>query len=268
MFKNKDAGLVTLRDSAAVDSALMSVDGKTILQRFHLKSDVIEYDLPARHLSVPVPGQMLVENRADPRDEQARQAKRAKAKEGAKEGAEDDPAASAMNDGATAFQWARRLEFEESAGRAKMEGSVVVNHQPDDKGEAPVRVDADELIAEFVPETAVADAKKGPDQPKERVAAGAETKGAAPSMARLRVKSFSAVGNILISREGAELSAGRVDYDPATEWVVARGSGRTPAVFTHPSGNGSATAEELWLNTKTWQVKVIDVSTRAGGPTH
>jgi hypothetical protein len=84
---------------------------------------------------------------------------------------------------------------------------------------------------------------------------------------RLKIKSFSALGNILISRDGAELSAGRIDYDPATEWVIARGSGRTPAIFTHPSGRGSATAGELWLNTKSWQVKVVDASTRAGGPT-
>ena len=123
-----------------------------------------------------------------------------------------------------------------------------------------MRVDADQLTAEFAPVGAGDDK---PDAGKEQVAA-ANAAGDAAKLPKLRIKSFSAVGNILISRDGAELSAGRIDFDPATEWVIARGAGRSPAVFTHPSGTGSATAGEMWLNTKTWQVKVIDVSTRAG----
>jgi hypothetical protein len=274
-MKNKEVGLVTLRDDAAVDSELLSADGKTVLQRFHLKSAVVQYDVKGRHLTVPGPGQMLVEDRSDPGgDEQAKRAKaRAKADALAKNGDKGegdgggDIDSMAMNDGATAFQWSRRMEFEEAAGKATMDGSVVVTHQPDDKKEPPVRIDADQLIAEFVPEGADMAEAKSADGGAEQTA-GANAAGAAGArLPRLKVKSFTAVGNILISRDGAELSAGRIDYDPSTEWVIARGNGRTPAAFTHPSGQGSATAGELWLNTRTWQVKVIDASTRAGVPT-
>lgn len=265
-MKNKDIGMVTLRDDAAVDSQLLSSDGKTVLQRVHLKSSVVQYDVRTFHLSVPGPGQMLVENRADPREtEEAKQAK-AKAKADKKTKGADDADSMSMNDGATAFQWSNRLEFDKAAGRATMDGSVVVTHQPDDKKEPPVRIDADRLIAEFVPENADTADGKSPDGNSGQVASAGGMPEAA-KLPRLKIKSFSALGNILISRDGAELSAGRIDFDPATEWVVARGSGRTPAIFTHPSGRGSATAGELWLNTKSWQVKVVDASTRAGGPT-
>jgi hypothetical protein len=204
---------------------------------------------------------MLMETRADPADPKAKQARaKAEAKTKGKPGGDDDPAAVAMDDGATAFQWSDRLDFDQSRGQAVMDGAVVVTHQPDKPGEPPVRVDADRLTATFEsPE----EAKKQPEAGSEQVAAAGADGG--PRLPKLKIKSFAALGNIVISRDGAELAASRLDYDPATDWVIARGQGRSPAIFTHPSGKGSATASELWLNTHTWQVKVVNAAARGGG---
>lgn len=268
VFKNKDIGLVTLRDTAAVNSELLSADGLKVLQRVHLKSDVIEFDVRTHHLTIPGAGQMLLENR------ESDEAKMAQVKPDgdAKPDDEPSPAGLALGDGATAFQWAKRLEFDKVAGRATMDGAVVVTHQPDKKDEPSVRLDADELTAEFEPDdTAAATGEEKPREPKDpdqvatAAAATASTRPTAPVIPRLRLKAANAAGNILITRDGAELSAGRIDFDPATEWVIARGTGRTPATFTHPSGSGSASAREIWLNTRTWQVKVVDAATRVGG---
>jgi hypothetical protein len=183
------------------------------------------------------------------------------------ENAEDAMGAFAAGNGVTAFAWSELLEYEEAAGRAVMDGSVVVSHQPDprdDKKEPPVRLDADSLTALFVvqrPEprdARSANSTADLDKPAEEKAGD----GDAP---RLQLRSISAQGRILITREGAELRADRLDYDPQSEWIIARGTDRNPATFSDPSGAGNARADELWLNSKTWAVKVKNLNTRVGG---
>jgi hypothetical protein len=147
------------------------------------------------------------------------------------------------------------MEYDESAGRAVMDGSVIVSHQPDRKGDAPVRMDADTLTAHFDPQ-------------RGDVATAGPAPKAAPGEAavKLELRNLTASGNILITREGAELSAAEIRYDPSNEWVIARGTDRNPATFTPPGGSGTVRAGELWLNKETWAVKIRDVNSRVGIP--
>ena len=265
LFKDKEVGAVTLHDDTVINSRLLAPDG-SVLQQFHLKAPVVTYDVAKQHLSVPGPGQMLVENH--PPGEKAAARARADAAErvvpvgmeAKQEGPADDTAEALTGfDGTTAFQWQESLEFDEAAYRATMSGGVVVSYQADDSAQPPVRLDAEWLVAQFEPE-----AKPG----KEGQAAGqknADDEG--PKVPKLRLKSVSADGNIIISRDGAELTANRIDFDPETQWVIARGSDRQPAIFSDPDGTQSTTARELWVNTKTWSVKVKDAATRVGGLT-
>ena len=246
LFKGKEVAAVHLRENAVLNSKLAAADG-TLLRHFHLKAKDLTYDVRERRLSVPGPGQMLVESH-EPRPAEG-EPRPAKA---------DDAAASVMaaGNGITAFEWARSLEYDESEGRVVMDGSVVVSHQPDAKGDgrpAAIRLDADRVTAMF--------------ESREK---GEAEKAASPATpghpgAKLHLRSVEARGNILISREGTELAAAAIDYDPTGEWVIARGTDRAPATFTVPGGAGTVRAGELWLNTRTWGVKIKDVNTRIGG---
>ena len=244
LFKDKEVSRVHLFDNAVINSKLVADDG-AMLRQFHLKSQRITYDARSRHLTVPGPGQMLVEVH-DPDG----------AGEPEQAGSDDDGAAGlAGGDGVTAFQWAQALEYDESAGRAVMDGSVLVSHQPDRKGDPPVRVDADNLTATFEPRRAAGDQRER----------NGGNSGGNNDDAALRLKSMTARGNILIAREGSELGAYEISYDPATGWVSARGTSRNPATYTAPGAAGTVRAGELRLNTRTWQVTVKDVNTRVGG---
>lgn len=249
LFKDKEVAKVHLHDDAAINSKLSAPDG-SLLRQFHLKARTITYDVRSRHLTVPGAGRMLVESH----EARAAEAEPAQAKAG--EQGNGVAAALAAGNGVTAFQWAKSLAYEESSGRAVMDGSVIVSHQPDprgDKREPAVRLDADALTAEF-------DVRRRADGDAAR--AGSADGTDAP---RLQLRSIGANGTILISRDGVELAAHRIDYDAGSEWVIARGTGREPATFTDPSGTGTVRAGELWLNTRTWAVKVKDVNTRLGG---
>jgi hypothetical protein len=260
LFKDKEVAKVHLHDHAVINSRLTAADG-SVLRQFHLKAGTITYDVRARHLTVPVPGQMLVESHDGP--QAANEPKQAKADDGARKDPAKDAAVLATGSGATAFEWNKSMEYDEADGRAVMDGSVVVSHQPDAKGakpQPPVRLDADRLVAVFDVKHEGKSANQGdPRHADARAVPGDDA-------SKMQLRSVQAEGNILIVREGSELHAFRIDYDPQDEWVIARGNGRAPATFTDPSGVGTVRAGELWLNTRTWGVKVKDVSTRVGGP--
>jgi hypothetical protein len=245
LFKDKEVAKVHLFDNAVINSRLLADDG-SVLRQYHLKSQKITYDARSRHLTIPAPGQMLVEIH-DPAGDGA-EAKPAKA---------GDEAALAGGNGITAFEWHEGLEHDEAAGRAVMSGSVVVSHQPDKKNEPPVRLDAETVTATF----AAKDAGKAAGEAEKAAASGEQF-----GPAKLQLHSMSARGSVVISRQGAELGANEITYDPAGQWVIARGTDRNPATFSAPGGTGTTRAGELWLNTKTWAVKVRDVNIRAGGP--
>jgi hypothetical protein len=260
-LKDKEVAKIHQQDNAAGNSRLAAADG-TLLRQFHLKAQTITYDVRARQLTVPGPGQMLVESHdATPAGGEANAAA----------GQErPDAAMRAGGSGVTAFGWAGGMEYDQATGRAAMDGSVVVTHQPDaragGKPQPPIRLDADRLVAGFDvqhdgQETGQAPGRgAGPDD-----AQHARAQALAGDDVKMQLRSVQAEGNILIVREGAELHARRIDNNPDDEWVVARGTDRAPATFTDPSGAGTVRAGELWLNTRTWGVKVKDVSTRVGG---
>jgi hypothetical protein len=117
-----------------------------------------------------------------------------------------------------------------------------------------VRLDADTLTANFErPQTGAG----GADGPKA---------GEGEAASKLQLRNLTARGNIVITREGAELNAWEIRYDPTNEWVIARGTDRNPATFTPPGGSGTVRAGELWLNKETWAVKIRDVNSRVGLP--
>ncbi len=94
-MRNKQLQSVSLRDKASVESTLCDASG-SILRRYYIRSNQIDYDTIGRKLSVPVPGQMLVEDHT-----------KAQAENGGQVGI------GGGGRGRTAFQWSQQLLYDE-----------------------------------------------------------------------------------------------------------------------------------------------------------
>ena len=176
-MKDKVVSALVLEKDAVVKSSLAAADGG-VLREFELKSSLIRYEMlgggvplggkpaapgapprrcagavPAKappdsnhtgRLIVPAPGQMLVRDHR-PAAEKA---------EKTATPAADDPLGMGGGRGATAFQWARDMTYEESNRTAVMNGDVVVVHKNDDAKEPPARLSSDQVTAVFEPRPA------------------------------------------------------------------------------------------------------------------
>ncbi len=235
-FKDKEVGSIALTGGAVVNSNQADAAG-TVLREFQLQAPSIAFDVIARRMTVPTGGQMLVRDHRPAAAPQPRQ----------------PAAAPGAGKGATAFQWSKSLVYDEANRRATMSGGVVVAHKPDGADQPPVRLTADDVTADFLPsEPKVATTKPAAGGPA----------GNPPAAAALQLKGLSAVGNITITRGGAEVRAARIAYDPTGEWLIATGTPRNPAAFSDGTGAGTTTAEEVQWNTRTWHLKVTKMTAR------
>lgn len=68
---------------------------------------------------------------------------------------------------------------------------------------------------------------------------------------------------LTVTRAGSTMTGVKLTFDPATQWMTATGTPRSPAVFHDPSRSGSVYAEQLEWNTETWQIRSKNVSSSA-----
>jgi lipopolysaccharide assembly outer membrane protein LptD (OstA) len=148
--------------------------------------------------------------------------------------------------GATAFQWSRSLVYQESNNTAVFDGNVEIVHKSDDPKDEPAHFKADQVTAVFERRATKPTTRPATTQPAE----------ADPQ----QLKWMTSRGHVSVVRAGSSLSADRIDYDPATQWITAIGTARNPAVFTDPAGKQSGSAELIYWNTKTWQVRMKNVA--------
>jgi hypothetical protein len=244
-MKGKQVSWIMLSKDAVVDSKLAAPDG-SVLRETRIESQLLQYDMLAQRLTIPRPGQMIVRNHTP-------ETGREKAAKAANAGGLGDMK------GATAFRWAKSLDYSGLEHRAVMRGDVLVAYQPDQTGDAannkeqlPVRMQADEVVATFE------DAKK----PNGTASAPATPAGMGIGGPNVDLRSVRAEGNVNVVRGTEELNAPRLTYDPQSHWLRAMGTDQSPAVFTSgPRGSGLS-ARELQWNTDTWKVKAVDVSGR------
>jgi hypothetical protein len=242
VIKGKEVSRILLSKDAVIDSKLTAPDG-SILRETRIDSQLLQYDLLARRLTIPRPGRMLVRDHTPP-DEK------------------DKPKADAdglsTQRGATAFQWAKNLDYSGVDQRAIMRGDVLIAYKPDEADALPVQVRADEVVARFE------------DKPAKDGTAPAHAPAPAPANPAMgivgpsvQLRSVRVEGNVHVVRGTEELTAPRLTYDPISHWMRASGTDQTPAVFTSgPRGSGVTAREVVW-NTKTWKIRAEGVSGRA-----
>lgn len=246
MMKGKEVSRVVLARDAVIDSVLTGDDGG-ILQATRIQSTLLYVNLKTRRFIVPRPGTMLVRDHR-PEDE-------------AEPAAPDDttagsePAGGAdlfgKQRGATAFQWADSLDYDDAARRAIMKKDVIVAFRPDGDGkdQLPVRLSADTVVAEFEKPDAAAAKSKSPRDPLADAPA-------------LDLKSVTAEGNVKVVRGEEELTTPKLTFIPAQSTIVATGSESNRAVFSRAGRPDSFSATGFQWNTKTWDIKVIGAAAR------
>jgi hypothetical protein len=237
---DKEVSRIILSEDAVVDRRLTADDG-SVVREMRIESSLLHFTVKTQRLVIPRPGRMLV------RDHRTEEASAAKDKK-------DEGLGSQR--GATAFQWAKGLDYDGVGGRAAMLQDVVVAYKPDDESEPPVQLRADRVVADFVKVT----------KPAATAADGDGGDGVAgPDMPSVELKAVTAAGGVNVIRNGNELSAPGVTYDPRTDTITASGTDANRAVFSRAGRPDSMSARSFLWNTRTWEIKVIDGAASVSG---
>ena len=211
-------------DQSEVRSTLLAVDG-AILRRMNLFAPSLLYEPETKHMVVPVAGRMLYEDRrGGPATAPAQPA--------------TAPAQQANNSqlnlrGATAFEWQKDFIYDDAAHQATMSGDVDVVH----KGTGPTdsyRMHAQRVVAEMMPSAATnpsATSQPSPDEAK--------------------LKNLIADGGVTFASANLQFIADRVEYDPQTQILIARGTERAPATLLDSNGLSQNTFTELRYDVRT-----------------
>jgi hypothetical protein len=222
-FKDKIVKSVTLVDNAEVSSVLQDKRG---LRRMHLFAPLITFGVQDKSMDVPSAGRLLLEDN------------RARFGEAATAPATNSAVGGDMR-GATGFRWQKQLHYDDAQRQAKMIGSVKIVHEAlnDPKGERGFEANADEVDAELEPPPAT---KAGDDSKTDSE----------------KLKHVAAIGHVVYTSRQMHFEAARVDYDPNSHWLVARGDERTRAIMYDDQGSATGTFDELTYNLQTGEHKV------------
>jgi hypothetical protein len=209
-MQDKQLQSVSLRTKASVKSTLTDASGKLVRQ-YYIRSNRIDYDMVARRMSVPMPGQMLVED--------LRPA--ATAEEGQ---------SSPGGRGYTAFQWGEEMVYDEKARLADLQGDVTIRHW--DAGEKPkaMSLRADTVQAEFQPIDQSDDAEVAQENPP------------------LEISHMTAEHHVEVDTTSGPLRCGIADYDPVKQILVCRAGDEGAVTIVDGSGNAQASFKEVRLN--------------------
>jgi hypothetical protein len=216
LLKGKQIQTVSLRKNASVESTLLAAD-HSILRRAFIEGDRIDHDVPAQRLTVPGPGRMLLE-------------------EHTKGVVEKSPVGS---QGTSAFSWVKSFTFDQSTHQAVIEGSVQIRHVSDAPGAQPTALAADQVTADFLPQSATAQAEQ------------------------LQLKQLTATGHVLVRTSEKLIEARVVTYDPVTEILTAVGTPDDLVIVTDLKTGGEESFLNASMNTRTKQFSATDVSGHA-----
>ena len=236
----KELKAITLDGSARVVSTRTAPDG-SLLRQLELKGPKVIYRVagsesqPAHSVLVPAAGQMLV------RDYTPSTTRPSKDNGSGIEGGRGD----------TAFAWQDHMLYSEADHQAVMVGSVRIVYKAQGTIVEPVYIDADKVTANFDPTAKPATRASRP---------AIRTTNPAGEESALHLKNVMADGRVRVRRGGSELLADHIDFDPATHWMMARGTPDHPAVFNAADPSQSATGEVLEWNTQTWNIRTRNTS--------
>jgi hypothetical protein len=212
-MRDKQLQSVSLRKKASVESTLRDSAG-AILRRYYIRSTQIDYDTIKRQMSVPVPGQMLVEDHTKAQPQEGQQ-----------------PGIGSGGRGRTAFQWSRQLLYDELSRSAELQGDVKIRHWDDGKKPNPMFLAADLVHAEFEPV----------DQSDDSAATPGET----PA---LQISNLSAQHHVEVDTASGPLRCGEADYDPLKQLLVCEAGDEGAVTMVDSQGNVTASFRQVIID--------------------
>jgi lipopolysaccharide export system protein LptA len=222
---NKVIRRITLAGNAQVQSTL---DGQRAgeLRRIHLLAPEVRYDVESKRAEVPSAGRLLVQDTLPPRD--------------------DAQAGNRMLGnfrGATAFQWARDLVFDQAENRMTMSGDVLIVHEDPARTDQTFRLEAAQVRADMIDDAPARKADTG-DAPR-----------ALFGPSELHLRSLSATGDIRLAAPQIQIEAQDVTYDAQRELLTARGSERQPVELYNESGLSRGAFQEVVWDARAEQIQ-------------
>jgi hypothetical protein len=234
-MKNKQIDVLSLRmDEAAAQpttrpeaemQSYLTDAGGALLRQFNLLSRRIDYDVPAKRLIVPGPGEIF-------------------AKEQAARGAA--PAANSGSSigghGTTAIRWQKRFIYDDAEHTAVIDGGVIIVHQTDGKKPEEIRLDNANIV-------------------QAKFASGGETSGQAADDQDRQLKSLTAAGKMIIRTTDKTIYCGEIDFDPVQQTLTCRGGELGKVTVVDDKNLAGGTCAEAIFNIKTNELKkMMDVT--------
>lgn len=205
-----------LLEDVEVKSVLTDSQGE-ILRRMHIFTDRLDYDQENKKLIIPGQGRMLAEDNRKP----------------AAEAGSDVLLSGGGLRGATAFEWAKNLVYDERIGRVDMNGDVRIVHKGNGKQES-FDVYAEQVSAEIDPDSSATDK---PDE--------------------LHIRRLIADGGVHFSSPQIRFFSHTVEFDPNNGYLTARaGAGQYSELFAR-DGASRGGFSELVFDTKNKETKSI-----------
>lgn len=219
-LKNKVVRTLTIDGGTKMDSVLADASG-TLLRRIHMAAPLIrmEGEGEDKRFIIPSAGRMLFEERTPTTQPTT---------------APTSPFGNMK--GATAFQWQKQLTFDQSTGRADMNGDVIIVHGDDEKAQDYFKLLSDDVITEF-------------DQDK-------STGPKSPGQAEIKLKKLVASGNVKFSARQVEFLAPQMSFDPGSSTLTATGDDIVPVRVFEANGAPRGALKSASWNTQTWQITV------------
>jgi hypothetical protein len=214
---------MSLDGGTEVKSVLADANGLP-LRRLHLFAPVVKVDAETKLVTVPSAGRMLYEDRRSTTQPST---------------APTTAASAPLGDlsGATAFQWAKQLTYDQNINRAEMLGDVLIVHQETSGGGEPFRLEAQKVAADLEP----------PSKEKDK----STTK---PTESGQKIKMLRASDGVHFVSSNIQFDADQVTFDPNAELLIACGSDRAPVQVYDEKGMSGGTFEEICWSTRTQQI--------------
>ena len=237
-MSNRIVQRLTLVGEAQTTSTLSGAQGE-LLRMFHVDSSEMRYHRRGEgdeEFLIPGAGRLLFVDNRPPEN-----TKEAKA-------AAEDPMGLR---GKTGFVWQDQLLYQEKLNQITMTGKViVVREEVDPKGPERLYVMGDRIVADLVP--------PDPNAPKTRPATRPSTRpsfGVGGAMAsKMQLKHVHVEGNVRVKSDKLNIEAVTIDYEPATNVMVLRGSPGQPVRQFDVNGVEQASFEEMTWDTKTSKI--------------
>jgi hypothetical protein len=260
-MQNKEVRAISLLDKAHVQTSLHDTDAdKTLLRRFDMLGEEIDYDVITKQVTIPVPGVMLMYEH-QPANAPAANApaankpasnKPASNKPGANKPGANKPGAnnpanstdaggSSGGSGVTRFQWENRFDYDDAKGKATFTGNVQIIHKSDVSNTQQTMLQhAATVVANFItaPAAAGGDKKSPATQPSDPTA-------------RMQLHDVTADGPMDVINGATSIHCGHIDYSPSTQILICKAGTEGVVTVSDDQHRGGATFSEVWFNTQT-----------------